>query len=236
VVGWEEEWRCPFLLLSFATLNTMPLKMKCPGCEKVLDIPHSLAGKRGKCPACASEWQVPAPADGDQTTAFPVATTSAGTKCPGCGDAVHIPDSMLGKRVKCPACATMWQTAGPIVDAEVVPEAPQAKQEWVDDSMSNEYRLAPNQPAPYRPALRPPAQSRVYQSKSREPDTGFFAPERRGISKGVLGGFIMMTIAVVWFVAGFAAGFIFYYPPILFLIGLYALVKGVFTGNFAGED
>jgi hypothetical protein len=46
----------------------------------------------------------------------------------------------------------------------------------------------------------------------------------------------MMIIAVVWFVAGFAAGIIFYYPPILFLIGLFALVKGIFTGNLAGED
>jgi hypothetical protein len=46
----------------------------------------------------------------------------------------------------------------------------------------------------------------------------------------------MMTIAVVWFVAGYAAGIIFFYPPILFLIGLFAFLKGILTGNLAGED
>lgn len=59
----------------------------------------------------------------------------------------------------------------------------------------------------------------------------FFAPEKKGIEKGVLGGIIMMAIAIIWFVGGYSAGYIFYYPPILFLIGLYALLKGLFTGN-----
>ena len=43
---------------------------------------------------------------------------------------------------------------------------------------------------------------------------GFFAPEKKGISYGVVGGIIMMAIAVVWFVVGYSLGWIFYYPPI----------------------
>jgi hypothetical protein len=46
---------------------------------------------------------------------------------------------------------------------------------------------------------------------------------------GVLGGLLMMVIAVVWFVAGFAAGRIFFYPPILFIIGVVSTVKGMFS-------
>jgi hypothetical protein len=45
----------------------------------------------------------------------------------------------------------------------------------------------------------------------------------------------MIVIAVVWFVGGLSAGVIFFYPPILALIGIYALVKGLATGNIAGE-
>jgi hypothetical protein len=45
----------------------------------------------------------------------------------------------------------------------------------------------------------------------------------------------MIVIAVVWFVAGYAAGIFFYYPPILMLIGLYAFFKGLLTGNVSGE-
>jgi hypothetical protein len=63
---------------------------------------------------------------------------------------------------------------------------------------------------------------------------GFFAPEKAGLDKGVVGGGVMMLIAVVWFAAGWAAGYIFFYPPVLFVIGLFGLVKGLLTGNVSG--
>ena len=65
---------------------------------------------------------------------------------------------------------------------------------------------------------------------------GFFEPEKRGIQKGVVGGLIMIVIAVVWFFAGLAQGYIFYYPPFLFVIGIYALLKGIFTLNIVGKQ
>ena len=65
-------------------------------------------------------------------------------------------------------------------------------------------------------------------------DEGFFGPEKRGIDKGVLGGITMMVIAVVWFGVGWMAGFVFFYPPILFLFGLFAFFKGLLTGKLAG--
>lgn len=63
---------------------------------------------------------------------------------------------------------------------------------------------------------------------------GPFAPEAAGIRKGVAGGVTMIAIAAVWFFVGLSAGYVFYYPPILFLIGVYALLKGLATGNFGG--
>ena len=63
----------------------------------------------------------------------------------------------------------------------------------------------------------------------------FFGPEKAGIQKGVLGGLAIMAIAVIWFVVGWNMGLIFFYPPILFLIGVYAFLKGMITGNFSGE-
>jgi hypothetical protein len=39
----------------------------------------------------------------------------------------------------------------------------------------------------------------------------------------------MILIAVVWFVAGLAAGRIFFYPPILLIIGIVAVIKGLFN-------
>ena len=36
-----------------------------------------------------------------------------------------------------------------------------------------------------------------------------------------------MVIAVIWFVAGWAAGIIFFYPPVLFFFGFIAVVRGL---------
>jgi hypothetical protein len=47
------------------------------------------------------------------------------------------------------------------------------------------------------------------------------------LNAGIVGGLLMMLIAVVWFVVGLALGIIFFYPPILFVIGILALAKGV---------
>jgi hypothetical protein len=75
----------------------------------------------------------------------------------------------------------------------------------------------------------------VPQEKEKPKKGGFFAPEKKGIQKGIVGGIAMMAIATVWFFVGYEAGYIFYYPPILFVIGLYAFLKGLITGNISGK-
>lgn len=62
-----------------------------------------------------------------------------------------------------------------------------------------------------------------------------FALEESGIKGGVLGGLGMMIIAVVWFFVAYEGGVIFFYPPILFIIGLVGLIKGLIDGNVSGE-
>jgi hypothetical protein len=73
------------------------------------------------------------------------------------------------------------------------------------------------------------------QAAEEEGDNDFFSIEKKGMSKGVMGGILMMVIALGWFVGGWIAGHIFFYPPILFLIGLVALVRGAVTGNLSGR-
>ena len=46
------------------------------------------------------------------------------TKCPGCGKGLQVPDAALGKRVKCPDCAHVWQVAQPTADAGAAPKTP----------------------------------------------------------------------------------------------------------------
>ena len=44
---------------------------------------------------------------------------------------------------------------------------------------------------------------------------------------GLIGGVLMILIAVVWFAVGYSAGRIFFYPPVLLILGLVAIVKGL---------
>lgn len=63
---------------------------------------------------------------------------------------------------------------------------------------------------------------------------GFFGPEKKGIEKGMAGGLVMMAIAAIWFFVGLSNDIIFFYPPVLFLFGLFAFFKGLVTGNVSG--
>ena len=68
-----------------------------------------------------------------------------------------------------------------------------------------------------------------------EEASGHFAPEKKAIKMGVLGGVIMIAIAVIWFIVGWISGYIYFYPIILVAIGVYALIKGLRQGNIRGE-
>lgn len=78
------------------------------------------------------------------------------------------------------------------------------------------------------------AQVRIGGPEVEKAECDAFAPERAGIRMGMAGGLLMMGIAAVWFFLGLAFDYLFYYPPILFVIGLYAFFKGLVTGNLAG--
>jgi predicted Zn finger-like uncharacterized protein len=44
------------------------------------------------------------------------------TNCPGCGTKVRVPESLLGKRVKCPSCTMIFTAEAPAAAFEEVPE------------------------------------------------------------------------------------------------------------------
>lgn len=73
------------------------------------------------------------------------------------------------------------------------------------------------------------------RQEQEQKESSYFAPEQKGMKKEVLGGLIMILIAMVWFFGGLAIDRIFYYPSVLLIIGIVAIVKGVAEGNLAGQ-
>ncbi len=47
------------------------------------------------------------------------------------------------------------------------------------------------------------------------------------INGGSIVGLLTMLAAAVWFIGGLSVGVVFFYPPILFLIGLFGFLKGL---------
>ena len=143
-------------------------------------------------------------------------------QCPKCKTQLVCPDHMAGMHGRCSVCQTAFIIpAGPAQAASAPPRTPAASNLAALSAAVKEQGAAPGA-ASARPA-------------AKDEYGGFFGPEKKGISKGAAGGLAMMAIAVVWFVVGYAAGVIFFYPPILFAIGVFALLKGLATGNLAGE-
>ena len=153
----------------------------------------------------------------------------------------------MGSSVRCPHCEESFFRSDPSKDvdcpacAERVPAAPAgasgagpAKFKGIGvertcpscgASFDSGKSTCPDCGANYRMAK---------QAKAEE-EGGSFAPEKAGVRKGVLGGVVMIVIAAIWFFVGLAAGRIFFYPPILAVIGVFAVIKGLATGNLAGD-
>jgi hypothetical protein len=155
--------------------------------------------------------------------------------CPGCQKRLKVPASASGKNGKCPACQAIFQV--PAAQPAKLAVAPIAEDtpRFSDDDF---YDFA----APTTKAASPAATSfpdlasepppKIKYPKPEENDS--FRHEKNGIEKGVLGGIAMIAISLIWFFGGLACGILFYYPPILFIIGVYAVIKGLATGNLAG--
>lgn len=155
--------------------------------------------------------------------------------CP-CGRALNVKDALAGKRIRCPACQDILTVPEPENDLalEVLPadEAPRSRRAAIQaeppEPMRRRERDEEDDDVPQvrrRSKVSREIKRRSAVKRSRPLVTfeqGWFG----NVNSGVVGGFLMMLIAVVWFVLGLAGGYIFFYPPILFVVGIIAVVKG----------
>ena len=80
------------------------------------------------------------------------------------------------------------------------------------------------------PKLTPPKKQRASTTGGGSIWTGSASGWFGNANAGVLAGIAMMAIAATWFFLGLSANRIFFYPPVLFVIGLVAVGKGLLGG------
>ncbi len=174
----------------------MPIELSCD-CGRALRLKDNLAGKKIRCPDCQSVLSVPAQSDDSHDPGFEVLPDNEG----------H--EDSSPRRSRRSAIRTEPPEVLPARRRDEEDEPPPPRRRDDDDEP----------PRPRRP-------KRSREIKRRSPAVSFEQGWFGSVNAGVIGGILMMVIAVVWFIAGLMGGYIFFYPPILFVVGIIAIVKG----------
>jgi hypothetical protein len=174
------------------------------------------------------------------------------TVCPQCGTQKRIPlpqKPPMAKLIsKIPAPAATPSAADPgfevVDDDEPVVAAPAKKLRNSDVSLDENKLVRRKQRTEDEEEVRPrkrrivddeefdrPRKQRRRQQLESQDSSGWFGTEKWVLSGGAIGGGIAMLVAVVWFILGLMADRIFFYPPILFLVGLGGILKAFVTGG-----
>ncbi len=159
-----------------------------------------------------------------------------------CGRTLKVKDEAAGRKVRCPACskvlvAPMPEPSGNLEDEainELLAEGPPAPvasvppprepAEEKDQGFEEEKR--PPMPKPRKnKSLDPTREARLPRIERPERSGGGIA-----IHPQIIMGVLMMVGALIWFFGALALGVIFWYPPILFVLGIGTVIKG-FTGR-----
>jgi hypothetical protein len=201
----------------------VPITFSCE-CGKTLRVKDELAGKRVRCPNCQEILAVPDDAEaGIQSPAAarnrPAAPPPPPRRRePEDDDPLPLPGSRARLQND---DADMRRRYDPEEDEDDRPRRRRRAEEDEDppeDRPRSRRRPAEEDEDP--PEDRP-RRKRKRRSSSSESSWG-------GPNWGVVGiGALMMIGSVVWFVLGLMADIIFFYPPILFILGIIALARGL---------
>ena len=188
----------------------------CAECGSNLAVPATAAGKRVRCPKCKTEVAIPA-------GSTPV------RREPSQPAAVPKPEPRRARIVSEPT---------PPAPARRRPKEPAAPADdaWLDDGASPDSEWdSYGTPEQTQQALPPRGKRKsgagqALRGTGNEPRSANERP-REAVEKTpnrtITYGILMMVGAVVWFVVGLAGDVIFFYPPVMFVLGFIALVKGL---------
>lgn len=155
---------------------------------------------------------------------------------------MQVKDEMAGRKIRCPDCKQVLLVPSHTHENDVEDEALKILSADTPEerkTVSPEPERIPavqERPKPFSApqipksgvsAAKPSVSKPISKpKKSRSERAGFGIAVHPSIIAGVL----MMIGAAVWFFLGLAAGIIYFYPPILFLFGIGAVIRG-FTGQ-----
>lgn len=195
------------------------ITIQCSACTGKLSVPSTAAGKKVKCPKCQSVISIAA------------ASVEEVPEKPAPRRATSAPSTRS-------AAAERPQNA-PAARPKKARRSEQQDNNWVEENSQDSfggdnwdsYDSYNDAPAAMPPRKKGRATS-SRESASRGDAYEAPASESRsgsGTNWGAMGtGILMMVGAAVWFVVGLMADVIYFYPPVLFVLGIISFFKGLF--------
>lgn len=206
------------------------------------------SGQGAGRPTAAAQGTTSQPAAAQRAVADSGTTTTA---CPSCQQKLRVPVSAAGKMLKC-KCGSAFRAPGGSAAPAPVPQPVAAANPYAAPAVK-----APAGSQSLGGAEQPPYDDPWSDLESNSsPSAVFHAGQGKQAAKAkpnshlasarqelggevgggddggsgmaaILSGIVMMVVAVVWFVGALMAGWIFFYPPVLFVLGLISVIKGV---------
>lgn len=221
-------------------------KYQCRGCKKVISLKAEHLGRKLKC-KCGLVFRAPEKTSRIFNSAQPSTSSRSRTSerqpaievsCTACFTTLQAKADWAGKTCKC-KCGEKIQ----IPSTHKINTAQTSSSSGMDmtDPMalplttnipaqtSSKFQTRYNNPEAYKPIAPPKPTKKASLPKRTKSWTG--SSSNAGFSSffegPVIAGIGMMLGATIWFVVGLSAGYIFFYPPILFCIGLGSVIKGL---------
>lgn len=216
----------------------------CAECGSNMAVPSTAAGKKVRCPKCKTVVAIPggsshASSDASADTAFAE------------------PQTRRARRISEPSATSLpVPPAQPTPAAKPVPlakpaqlrlkrtreKAAPADDDWLEDDELSSFGSGGSEwdsydnPAQVPQGLPPRAKRKntgsstpALRGNGNEAPAAYSRSGGAGTNGSVVTGILMMVGAAVWFFGGLAVGVIFFYPPVLFVLGFIALVKGLMS-------
>ncbi len=212
----------------------------CSECGSNMSVPNTAAGKKVRCPKCKTVVSIPGGSSHASNHAAP--DISVAEPQPRRARRISEPAPPApAEKLAAPVKVAQPEKPAPLKPRRTREKAAPAEDDWLDDDVSSsdsggsEWDSYGN-PAQTPQGLPPRAKRKnigsstpTLRGKGNEAPDAYSRTSRSGTNGSVLTGILMMVGAAVWFFGGLAFGIIFFYPPVLFVLGFIALVKGIMS-------
>jgi len=209
------------------------IRIACPQCGKQLMVPSAALGKSGRCPACQHTFPLQVSSPTPVSAAPPVVRKPPVANSPAAPVANANPEpfgdlSTFDQGNQAMGQAPLGTPQSPLGG----PQQPQTQLGAPQQCGQQQYGQPMGTVTPSAGFQQPnPGQWAAPANPYGTPATGpakHRGKKEEGTPMGMIGGGVLMMLgAIVWFVVGLMGGVIFFYPPILLIIGLVSLIGGI---------